>query len=111
MKLFNKLASSTAIISVFATPLDAAARPLNWDCGKLGVIKVSEFGAPNQVVYITADKLNIPNVKGITKGGANWLAVESPSLNLFRGRQGIFARRFVGSGRFFNGKEIRCQYL
>tara|TARA_B100001964_G_C13691886_1_gene362153 strand:- start:151 stop:492 length:342 start_codon:yes stop_codon:yes gene_type:complete len=113
MKKYKNLASIalTAAAMSIIYPGPVSARPLNWDCGKLGVIKVSDFGGPNQVVYITADKLNISNVKGISKGGANWLAIESPPLNLFSGGEGIFARRFVGSGRFFNGEEVKCKYL
>ena len=110
MKLLSVIASTAFIgVSLFASK-PGSARPIDWDCGSLGRITTSGFSAPNQVVYITAKGIGITREKGVSKGGANWLAIKAPSIHLFEGTEGIFANQAVGSGRFFNGSEVSCTY-
>ena len=110
VKLLSVIASTAFIgVSLF-TSKPGHARPIDWDCGSLGRITTSGFSAPNQVVYITAKRIGVLREKGVSKGGANWLSIEAPSIHLFNGSEGIFANRTAVSGRFFNGSEVSCSY-
>ena len=110
MKAFTTIAITALVAGIsFITATPGDARPIDWDCGRLGRITTSDFGAPNQIVFITANRIGISAERGVSKGGANWLAIEAPSIHLFQGPEGMLANQNVGSGQFFNGSEVNCQ--